>query len=239
MLFQKGKDVQLEELLLKINMENEVWKEVKNTNGRYFISNMGRFKSLYGGKIRITIGSKDVFGYLRFHVNGKTIKAHRLVCEYFLDNFDSSLTVNHKDFDKTNNCIDNLELLTASENLNHYFVNIRKEVSSSKTIGVGFHKGINRWTARVLYNGERVSVGSYLTEKEAEDAVLSFNGDGIKKGKGQSLIGKRKYSNYYMIKVLTASRIIGIRGASKKYGLGTTTISMYRKKQLQNPNTRL
>ena len=220
-------------------MENEIWKEVNNTDGRYFISNMGRLKYFWFGREKITSGSKDVFGYLRFHINGKTIKAHRLVCEHFLENFDSFLTVNHKDFDKCNNSINNLELLTVRDNNIHYVVNKKKDVSSSKTLGVGFHKGINRWTARVIYNGERVSVGSYLTEKEAQDAVLNFNGDGVKKGKGISSIGKRKYSNYFMIRVLTVSKVIGVRKAAKKYGLGTSTISIYRRKHKASPNTRL
>lgn len=239
MLFQKEKGVQSEELLLRTNMKNEIWKEVKNTDGRYFISNMGRFKSLYGGKVRITIGSKDKNCYFRVLLNKKTVKVHRLVCEYFLENFDSSLTVNHKDFNKGNNQLDNLESLSNRDNNIHYVVNKKKDTSSSKTLGVGFHKGIKRWTARVLYNGERVSVGSYLTEKEAQDAVLNFNEDGVKKGKGISSIGKRKYSNYFMIRVLTVSKEIGVRKAAKKYGLGTSTISIYRRKHKTNPNTRL
>lgn len=220
-------------------MENEIWKEVKNTNGRYFISNMGRFKSLYGGKIRITIGSKDKNGYLRVFLNKKTVKVHRLVCEYFLENFDSSLTVNHKDFDKSNNCLNNLELLTNSENNIHYVINKKKGTSSSKTLGVGFHKGINRWTTRVNFNGKRVSVGSYMTEKEAILAISNFNEDNIKDKKGIGGLGKRKYSHYYMTKTLISSRILGVRAAAKKYGLGTSTIVLYRRKQLQNPNTRL
>lgn len=217
-------------------MDNEVWKEIKDTNGRYFISNMGRLKYFWFGREKITSGSKDVFGYLRFRINGKTIKAHRIVCEYFLEDFDSSLTVNHKNFDKSNNCIDNLELLTVRDNNIHYVVNKKKGTSSSKTLGVGFHRGINRWTARVNYNGERVSVGSYLTEKEAQDAVLNFNGEGIRIGKGWSCLGKRKYSNEFMMNALEDSKVIGIRRASKKHGLGSTTLSTYKREYLKNTN---
>jgi hypothetical protein len=51
--------------------------------------------------------------------NGKPFYLHRLVAIFHLPTFDSTLQINHKDGDKTNNHISNLEMVTASENALH------------------------------------------------------------------------------------------------------------------------
>ena len=62
-------------------------------------------------------------GYLAVHFfHNKLIYpkyTHRLVAEYFLDNFDNSLQVNHKDFNTANNIVNNLEMVTNLENAGH------------------------------------------------------------------------------------------------------------------------
>ena len=59
-------------------------------------------------------------GYLAvmFELNGKKHYVHRLVAEVFLNKIDG-LEVNHKDGNKHNNCVDNLEWVTKSENMLH------------------------------------------------------------------------------------------------------------------------
>jgi hypothetical protein len=61
-------------------------------------------------------------GYLtvNFQMRGKKYYIHRLVAEHFIDG-DSSLEVNHKDGDKKNNCVSNLEWVTSSENQKHAY----------------------------------------------------------------------------------------------------------------------
>ena len=63
-------------------------------------------------------------GYLRVSLSNGIIKhkrfsIHRLVAEAFIPNPNNLPQVNHKDENKTNNCVDNLEWCTAIENLNH------------------------------------------------------------------------------------------------------------------------
>lgn len=59
-------------------------------------------------------------GYLcvRFNLGGKNYYVHRLVAEHFI-NGDRSLDINHKDGNKKNNSVDNLEFVTKSQNMLH------------------------------------------------------------------------------------------------------------------------
>lgn len=174
-------------------MIEEVWKDVIGYDYKYQISNYGNFRCLNSfHKKRIGIifnQNKDSHGYLRVAVsmNGKTklIKSHRVVATYFLDDYSEDLTVNHKDFNKENNNVSNLEMLTLSENILHHKLNVIKKESSSKTMGVGFHKSIGKWTSRVNIDGKRYSLGTYNTEHEAILAVKNkhniFVGQGVSK----------------------------------------------------------
>ena len=104
----------------------EIWKDIKDYEGYYQISNLGRIKSLpRNGTIkseRIIKGAISKNGYLRVCLQKNGIKTnflvHRLVAEAFIPNPDNLPQVNHKDEDKTNNIYTNLEWCTASYNTN-------------------------------------------------------------------------------------------------------------------------
>lgn len=117
------------------NLEGEIWKPMAGLEQRYEISNMGRVKSfLYRGRHRTEILKPSVnhAGYLKVTLtDGKRRyikRIHRLVYENFIGkipqyktNKDGNLIyeINHKDEDKTNNCVCNLELVTHTKNVNH------------------------------------------------------------------------------------------------------------------------
>ena len=117
----------------------ELWKSIKNYEGLYQASNLGKIKSCkrYGVKERILNGEIDEWGYRRICLskNKKTrkYKAHRLILEAFLPNKDKTLQVNHKDGNKLNNNVNNLEWAEYSENTKHaYDNNLIKERRKSE-----------------------------------------------------------------------------------------------------------
>lgn len=116
----------------------EVWKDIDGFEGIYQISSKGRVKSLsrkQSTKERVRVFSMSPSGYMRmvlsFNNKRVTISAHREVAKAFIPNPNNLSTVNHIDFDKTNNCIENLEWASYKENINH-----------SKKHGRRFHKPV-------------------------------------------------------------------------------------------------
>ena len=104
-------------------MKGEIWKDIEGYEGLYQVSSMGRVKSLermkWGGKgyykapEKILEGVDNGHGYLQVQLckdgNREQPLVHVLVATAFLDNADNLPEVNHKDEDKTNNCVENLE----------------------------------------------------------------------------------------------------------------------------------
>jgi len=92
--------------------------------------------------------SQDVKGYMkaRLHSNlskhkdgRKPFRLHRIIARAFLDDWAENLQVNHKDGNKLNNHIDNLEMMTPSQNVYHGWNNLdsvnRREQLSNRRIG--------------------------------------------------------------------------------------------------------
>lgn len=116
----------------------EIWKPVKDYEDYYEISTLGRLKSFkreyWSGvnfsskKIQeefITYGTTHNQGYKVYGLNKnglyKGVKIHRLVAQAFIPNPDNLPQVNHKDGNKANNKVDNLEWCTPLYNMRHSF----------------------------------------------------------------------------------------------------------------------
>ena len=118
----------------------EEWRDVVGFEGAYQVSNLGRVRSLdrdipyvnngtptiLHTKGRVLKLHPDKYGYprvgLRCGEKNKLAGVHRLVAQAFLPNPDNLPCVNHKDYQRDNNCVDNLEWCTVDYN-NHYSEN--------------------------------------------------------------------------------------------------------------------
>lgn len=96
-----------------------------------------------------------------------TRSVHQLVAESFLGYVRCGMVmvVNHIDFNKTNNTLTNLEVVTQRKNANRKHIN-----SSSKYTGVSWHKANRKWRAKIVWNNKSVHIGYFDIELDASDA---------------------------------------------------------------------
>jgi hypothetical protein len=108
--------------------QEEEWKAIAECNGQYYVSSYGRVKSFKFGKERILKPGLIGDGYQAVVIcyasgKNKSERVHKLVALAFIKNLDNKPQVNHKDGNKLNNHIDNLEWVTAAENNIHAWLN--------------------------------------------------------------------------------------------------------------------
>ena len=105
----------------------EIWRPIIETKGFIEVSNEGRVRSWLGGNSRILKTQIDNNGYHRIRVtierSKMSYKIHREVAKAFINNPDNLPQVNHKDGNKDNNSVSNLEWVTNKENAHHAIKN--------------------------------------------------------------------------------------------------------------------
>lgn len=100
--------------------DKEVWKAIIGYNGYYYISNYGRVLSLKGKQAQILKPQDTGKGYYYVDLEGQQRKIHRLVALAFLPNPYHKPVVHHKDGNKHNNNLSNLQYATYKENAVYY-----------------------------------------------------------------------------------------------------------------------
>lgn len=168
----------------------EIWRDIDGYEGIYQISNKGRVKSLHNGSERILRPVIDKYGYMFVYLSNNSVRKyfrlHRLVALAFIPNPENKPQVNHKDENKKNNCVENLEWITHIDNCNYGTRNERIGDSQSKPIFQYSKSGdfIREWKSareveRVLdiYNtgiiacckGKRKSAGGFVWRYKEKD----------------------------------------------------------------------
>lgn len=110
---------------------SEIWKDIKGFEGIYQVSNTGKVRSFprkvwnYTKPGRILKPHDNGHSYLNVRLvkegyEQKHAYIHRLVAEAFIPNPENKEQINHLDFDKSNNHVDNLKWATRTENIRHY-----------------------------------------------------------------------------------------------------------------------
>ena len=155
----------------------EVWKDIKGFKGVYQISNLGRMKSFKKeatGKILSNTNKKgDYFSViLRKGDRVKHTRVHRLVAEAFIPNPNALSHVHHKDGDKQNNCVDNLEWISERE---HHFVTRQQNPNVIKGL-VNYNKFVRpKKIQQYSLNGELLAEYNSGTEAHLRTGVCARN----------------------------------------------------------------
>lgn len=176
----------------------EEWKDIKDFEGFYTVSNLGNIKSLdkyiyYNGckrhsSERILKPYKNRKGYLTVVLckYGKTYPklVHRLVAEAFIPNLDNKPVVDHIDTNTENNVVDNLRWVTMQENCLNPLTRIHN--SESKKGHKCHLKQHSEETKRKL---SEIKKGKKLSEEHKKK--LSESHKGLRKGMSNSLKGRK------------------------------------------------
>lgn len=144
--------------------EDVEWFPILGFENIYKINRLGQVLSVKTGKILksyMSTGYKKVDLYNNYF--RRKVHLHRLLAETFLPNLDRLPTVNHKNGDRLDNSLDNLEWCSFVNQELHKnkYVNPRKR---------GVHRDHNRWTARITVNSKVIYIGSFKTKEEAYEA---------------------------------------------------------------------
>jgi hypothetical protein len=143
----------------------EEWKDIKDMDGFYQISNFGRIQSFITyrqNKKEIGKILKPFYvtkNYLHISLFKKNYSMHRLVAEHFIPNPNNLPQVNHIDGNKSNNHYSNLEWVTNRENVSHYY-------KCGDTAGIQITKA-NNYRAKIYHNKKQVCLGTFKTLEDA------------------------------------------------------------------------
>ena len=143
----------------------EQWRPIKNYKGLYEVSSLGRIKSLRTGRLMSPAPDSDGYATVSLFKNSrKTYRWHRLVLEAFIENVEEKSHVNHKNGNKLDNRLENLEWATPSENIIH-----------SYRIGIKDQKGEKNNASKLTMDNVRV-IRKRLDGGESQYAIAKdFN----------------------------------------------------------------
>ena len=165
----------------------ELWKDIKGYEGKYQVSNIGRVRNTSGKVLTQKTQNRGYRHVLLSNGKGKfkSKLVHRLVADAFVPNPNGFPIVNHIDENKKNNCSNNLEWCTQSENMRrHFAIHECDNLSWGRTVA-------NRERVEQINNdGSIVKVWEHIAQIHRE---VGYNATSIK----ECCIGKRKTAYGY------------------------------------------
>jgi hypothetical protein len=149
------------------------WRDVFNYEGIYFVSNYGDIKNRYG-KILSFDRRSDM--YCRICLCKNNIKknhyVHRLVLAAFIGDR-ADMQCNHKDGNRSNNRIENLEWMTSKENVNYSFDVLGKKMPRGQQNPVSIFQDKDIYYIRGSYDGTRGSISKIAKEMNANPQTIA------------------------------------------------------------------
>jgi hypothetical protein len=146
----------------------EIWKSVVGYEGHYEVSNFGIIKSIKFNKEIILKPKLSKNNYLMVNLSLNDVKkmktVHQIVAQSFLNHLPCgfSLVVNHINHIRTDNRVENLEIVTTRENTSK-----RLLPSTSKYVGVCWQKSNKKWRSAIRIKGVVKFLGYHVEEIEA------------------------------------------------------------------------
>lgn len=155
-------------ILNNCHSNNEIWKDIEGYEGIYQISNYGRIKSFYkneGKILKNEIRNTYKIIQLTKDKKRKSFQIHRLVAKAFIPNSNNYKIVNHKDFNRENNDVDNLEWCTQKYNVNYSKINMvgKNHIFDKEKYGI-YKRNNDKYEVTI----KKKYYGSYRTFKEAQ-----------------------------------------------------------------------
>ena len=111
-----------------------MWKTIQNETN-YEVSSEGQVRNKQTKQIKSLRYSNKGYARVTLYPSGKTYSVHRLVAENFIINPDNYPSVNHKDGNKANNRLENLEWCTPKQNTRHA-IDVIKTMSTADWSGI-------------------------------------------------------------------------------------------------------
>ena len=141
---------------------SEQWESIKGYEGHYIVSSFGRVFSIKSNLVlRQSIRRRYLSVSLSCRNRKKNMCIHRLVAEAFIGLIPEEMTVNHIDGDIKNNNKDNLEIITRTDNINHY--HRRRARIGPQPVASGQYEIMFNYKTKCIY------VGSCKSEEMANE----------------------------------------------------------------------